>query len=567
VFVDARSIADGTVLEADLCIIGAGAAGIALTRELIGTPIRVAVLESGDTTFDEATQELYAGPVVGLPYFPLDTARLRYFGGTTNHWGGVCRPFEAEDFEAKDWVPLSGWPIGKADLDPFYERARLVSQVNSGDWDLDDWLERDTDEPLPIPPDRVVTRVAQVVKKAARSFGTAYRNELERAANVTVYLRANATEIETDEPGTTATRVRVATLAGSGFSVAARRFVVAVGGIENPRLLLASNSRFPSGLGNGNDLVGRFFLEHPRFLGGMVMPADSHIPVDFYDDHHVVGTELEGYLSISRDILRSERLVDVQIRVTPTFVAPFVKSLDSDDVASLKTLIQATRGGTIDDFGRHLSNVVGDLLTWEQFAIPGSPIPVPYPEVVGRLMRSTPVEAQALIPDLLGDVAAASYAELYDAPVDSLALTPRIESAPDRDSRVSLTTERDPLGVPRAQLDWQLSELDRHSARRALEIVAAEFGRAGLGRVQITFDENTRDWPADLAGGWHHMGTTRMSDSPRTGVVDRDCRVHGFANLYVAGSSVFPTPGSGTPTLTIVALALRLADHLRESFG
>jgi choline dehydrogenase-like flavoprotein len=211
--------------------------------------------------------------------------------------------------------------------------------------------------------------------------------------------------------------------------------------------------------------------------------------------------------------------------------------------------------------------VVGDLLTFESFALPGAPIPVPYPDVVGRLMRATPVELQAAIPDLLGDIAAASYAEIYDAPVDSLALTPRIESAPNRDSRVSLTTERDALGMPRAQLNWQLSEIDRHSARRALEIIAAEIGRAGLGRMQIIFDDKASGWPADLAGGWHHMGTTRMSDDPRTGVVDRDCKVHGFANLYVAGSSVFPTPGSGTPTMTIVALALRLAGQLEKAFA
>jgi choline dehydrogenase-like flavoprotein len=567
VFLDARSIADGTVLDADLCVIGAGAAGITLAQELSGTSIRVAVLESGDVSFDDATQELAAGPVVGLPYFPLDTARLRYFGGSTNHWGGLCRPFEPEDFETKDWVPMSGWPISRTDLDPFYERARVIANVASGDWDLDDWLERDSDEPLPLPPDRVVTRVAQVVKKAVRSFGANYHDDLERAANVTVYLRANAVEIETDEAGSTATRVRAATLSGNRFAVTARRFVVAVGGIENPRLLLASNSRFPAGLGNSNDLVGRYFLEHPRFLGGILMPVDSHIPVDLYDDHHVAGTELEGYLSLSRDVLRAEGMVDVQVRLTPTYAASFVGALDSDDIKSFQVLAGAVHGGKIDDFARHLSNVVGDLLTWQRYTIPGSPIPVPYPEVVGQLMRSTPVEAQSLIPDLLGDVAGAAYADVYDAPVESVALTPRIESAPIPDSRVSLASDRDPLGMPRAQLDWRLSELDRHSARRALEIVAAEIGRGGLGRVKITFDETAHDWPADLAGGWHHMGTTRMSDDPRTGVVDRDCRVHGFANLYIAGSSVFPTPGSGTPTLTIVALALRLADHLRAAFG
>ncbi len=120
-------------------------------------------------------------------------------------------------------------------------------------------------------------------------------------------------------------------------------------------------------------------MEHPRFLGGIVMPADSLISVDFYDDHHVADTELEGYLSLSRDVLRAEQLVDVQVRIGANYVQPFVDALDSDDVTSLKALAKATHGGSLDDFGRHLYDVVGDLLTWERFAIPGSPIPVPYP--------------------------------------------------------------------------------------------------------------------------------------------------------------------------------------------
>jgi choline dehydrogenase-like flavoprotein len=119
--------------------------------------------------------------------------------------------------------------------------------------------------------------------------------------------------------------------------------------------------------------------------------------------------------------------------------------------------------------------------------------------------------------------------------------------------------------MQRIRLDWRLSDQDRHSVARTMELLAAQVGQAGLGRIRITFDEEQQEWPADLAGGWHHMGTTRMSDDPRLGVVDRQCRVHGTTNLFVAGSSVFPTSGSGTPTMLIVALALRLADHMRST--
>jgi choline dehydrogenase-like flavoprotein len=192
---------------------------------------------------------------------------------------------------------------------------------------------------------------------------------------------------------------------------------------------------------------------------------------------------------------------------------------------------------------------------------------MPYPELVGELMRRTPVEQQALIPDVLGDIAGAAYLRLHGAAAESAVLRTRIDPVPDPDSRVTLGDERDALGMRRPRLDWRLGSLDRHSARRTLELIGAEVGRAGLGRIQVTFDEAGDAWPEDLTGGWHHMGTTRMADDPSRGVVDRDCRIHGMADLYVAGSSVFSTPSSGSPTFTALALAMRLADHLTQVLG
>jgi choline dehydrogenase-like flavoprotein len=164
----------------------------------------------------------------------------------------------------------------------------------------------------------------------------------------------------------------------------------------------------------------------------------------------------------------------------------------------------------------------------------------------------------------LGDIATVGYRELFGGlPIEAADLATRIDPLPDRDSRVTLGTERDPIGMRRVELHWALSPLDKWSAIRTLEILGMELGHAGVGRVRVLIDDGDA-WPSDLAGGWHHMGTTRMSDDPAQGVVDRDGRVHGMDDLYIAGSSVFPTAGSGTPTITIVALALRLADHLRE---
>ena len=554
---DARRVAPGATLRADLCIIGAGAAGITLARELIGTRSSVIVLESGGLEHEPETQALYEGRIGGLPYFPLEVARLRFLGGSTNHWGGVCRPFDPLDFETRDWIPFSGWPISRRDLDPYYGRAVEIVGLTSDDFSVESWDERDHQSPLDLGPD-TIPRVAQLVSYDARSF-LRYRDELERAGNLDVQLHANATEIEIDDAGGTVTGVEVATLSGNRFSVAAGSFVLAVGGIENPRLLLASNRRRPAGIGNQHDLVGRFFTEHPRFDAGVVAPTDADLRVGFYEPHEVDQQEIQGYVAFSPEVQAAEELVDVQIFVEPQYEAGFEAALDSEDVDSLRAL---SRGeGSIGDFGTDLMNVVADLTTFRDYTVPGAPLPVPYPDVVKELVESGD-DFRARIPDLFGDVAALAYKRVKGtAPVDQLTLATRLDQAPNPSSRVTLTRSRDALGMPRAEVDWRLSSIDRRSAERAIEIAGAGFASAGLGRVR-TLLADERGWPDDLAGGYHHIGTTRMSDDPKRGVVDRNCRVHGTSNLYVAGSSVFATGGSSTPTLTIVALALRLAEHL-----
>jgi choline dehydrogenase-like flavoprotein len=146
------------------------------------------------------------------------------------------------------------------------------------------------------------------------------------------------------------------------------------------------------------------------------------------------------------------------------------------------------------------------------------------------------------------------------------ALLTRQEQAPNRDSRVTLTSERDAMGMPRVKLDWRLTALDRRSFRGFYEVLGRELGRSGIGRVRMhewVLESESSSWPKSLGGGWHHMGTTRMHPEPRRGVVDANCRVHGLANLYVAGAAVYPTAGCANPTLTLVALTLRLSDHLK----
>ena len=525
--IDARTVPRNTSIETEVCIVGAGAAGITLARDFIGQPFRVCLLESGGPEFDEDTQSLYKGRTIGVPYYPfnppeglhddLSAARLRYFGGTTNHWGGYCRPFDEMDFETRDWIPHSGWPFNKSQLVPFYKRAHSICHLGPFVYDARGWETKET-PCLPFIDERVITKIFQL--SPPTRFGKVYRDEIEYANNIRTYVFANVVDIETTYNAKTVTRLHVATLQGNRFWVSAKLFVLAAGGIENPRLLLLSNKVQAAGLGNQNDLVGRFFMEHQELQTSLFLPSNANTPVGLYAEH-TAGKErmwgIRGILALSPETLRREKLVN------------FTSELEREEpgtlrgVASLRHLLgRIRRGKKPDDFMRHLRNVIADI----------------------------------------DDIAVVAYRKFLSNPIVSYSLISASEQSPNPDSRVTLSTERDRLGQNRVQLDWRLSPIDRMSIRRGYEIIGQELGRAGLGRLKLILDADDRTWP--VRSQCHHMGTTRMHVDPKKGVVNEHCRVHGLSNLFIAGSSVFPTSSSATPTLTIVALTLRLADYIKK---
>jgi choline dehydrogenase-like flavoprotein len=484
--IDARSLESGTVREADVCIVGAGAAGITLARELAGGKLRVALLESGGIEDDPETQELYRGRVHGRAYFTLDAARTRRFGGSTWCWHGLCRPLEPADFEVREWVPDSGWPFGAVELRPFYERAQDVIGLDAFDYGPERWSGEGL-APISLGSD-FESRVFQV---SPLRFGIAYRDDVIQAPNIDTYLFANLTGFSVDTGANRVEAARVATLTGRRFSVRARLFVLATGGIENARLLLASNDVQAAGLGNGRDLVGRYFMEHPHLVAGALLRSSEQVSIDFYRAREAGQIQVAGLLVPSAALQRREK-----------------------------------------------------LLAFGSFLSPSAELP-PFESALSRLVTGM---------DRPGEEPASRAFFFMN----------ECEQAPNAASRVRLDEDRDALGVPRVKLEWRLSNLDRESLRRGHELLAHALGRAGLGRFQVMLDAEDLSWPAGMTGGRHHMGTTRMHASPQHGVVDPDARVHGVANLYVAGSSVFPTSGASNPTLTIVALSLRLAERIRE---
>lgn len=484
---DGRAVRAGETIEADLCLIGAGAAGIAVARELRGSDLSICLLESGGLEADKASQDLYRGEIAGHDYFTLDSCRLRFFGGTTNHWAGNCRPLDPIDFAERAWVPHSGWPIDRETLDPYYERAQPVCELGPYDYDPNAWFGAGREAPLPFDAGRLITVINQY--SPPTRFGARYRTDVTGADNVRTLLHSNVIGMESDESGKRVSSVRVATLSGNRFSVRARAVVLACGGIENARILLASQATAARRLGLRDEFVGRFFMDHVVRPGaGLFVPTHSDFaPRPYMQRVRREQTWLRAVLSPPPKRARSEQILHSRIRLDPQ---PW--AADADGLA------------------RHLQGI----------ASPGRP-------------------ARGL----------------------AFGINVRSEHAPNPESRVALSDDTDALGLPRVRLDWRLSELDHRTLQRSAEIVASEIGRLALGRVRLSRPTPESD---GIRGAWHHMGTTRMSSTPATGVVDADCRVHGVSNLYVAGSSVFPTSGQANPTLTIVALALRLADHLAK---
>lgn len=483
---DARELSDGASLSADLCIVGAGAAGITIARALEGRGMSVIVLESGGFDLEDATDDLARGTLISPQEEDLLTHTKRVFGGTTIVWNGWCMPMRPEDFEPRAWIPESGWPIGYADLVPYYRRAQRVLGLGGFEYDVRVLSARGA---RPLIDERSTTIESSIFQFSQPvRFGTAYRTEVQEMIDVRVLLHANVVDLGL--AGDRVSRVEVRVLDGPSFTVEADRFVLAMGSVQNARLLLSSD------VANGSGLVGRYFMSHPHFLHSLawVRPSSfddrfyrSHMLDTYYEDGTRKTQRVQGMLSLSAEVLASEQLLDCSVQLTDS---------------------------TWDDIREHITD---------------------------------PAPARGLIP---------RGGEL-EVVVGGL----RGELPPHRDNRVTLADDRDALGVRRPRVEWQFREDVDRAHKRAMTILGAELGALGLGRLYSPNDDRGGYGGQPYAGG-HHMGGTRMAARADDGVVDPDCRTFDVENLYIAGASIFRTVGRPNPTLTLVALAERLADHL-----
>jgi choline dehydrogenase-like flavoprotein len=494
-FLDARALPRDSILTPDLAIIGGGPAGISLALAMADSGQNVLLLESGGLTFEAAAQKLYQGSETGVSYVALDGGRLRFLGGSTNHWGGWCRPLDKIDFENRDWVPHSGWPFARSEIEPYFARAQ--SLVEAGPWiyDAADQAASDSGPVLRLAPGGVYTSWFQFSKSRGGNlpthFGERYQNDLKRAPRVMPLLNANVTGIRLSANASQVERLDIATLSGNRLMVKPRYTVLAAGAIENARLLLASNDVAATGVGNGNDLVGRFFADHPipRNVATMVLFDGGMGP--FYSNFLTLpnGAVLRAALSPRAEFLRAH-------------------------------------------------GVVGSLTTVE------------------NEVKLDPLATAAVV-----TTAQALGVDASDAKAFSLGCG--MELVPDPERRLTLGEERDALGLPRLNLHMTISDSDFAHFRQTLTELGRQLLAAKTGMIHLSYSQR-HEWLAAMDWGNHHLGTTRMNADPRQGVVDAASKVHGVANLYIAGSSVFPTYGSSNPTMNLVALTLRLADLLKK---
>jgi len=517
------------IIDTDVCIIGAGPAGLTIARSFAGSAIRVVILESGGLEFERKSQRLAKGINAGVHYEALDLCRVRKFGGSTGKfgWGGWCKPLSEIDFGHRPWFPMSGWPVTRGELQPYYIKALDTLQLPSSfSFDTSQAEIKAQADRLDLAGSPITVEESLLAPSTGHCLSDA-AGEIRSAENILVLLHAAATEIMADSVTRRATGVRGRSLSGRPFSVTAQWIVLAAGGIENPRLMLQSTRNYPKGIGNEHDLVGRCFMENPRFHWGRLTGEDLPSVIrQFYPanavrrrlSHAVPGQAVGGLgFTVRPEIQHNEQLLNARTWIYP---AP-----------------AASEG----DGGRELRESIFWL---KKSRMPDAPI---------RRAVNIALDLPNAIKTTISYLRPSKHWEFVTV----------MEQEPILKSRVTLDTRRDALGLRAARLEWHLGPHVERTLRRNQELLVETLSKLGV-TCSAKMPRARKSEIELVRWVWHHMGTTRMSDDPTQGVVDRDCRVHDFENLYVAGSSVFPTGGNDMPTLTIVALAHRLADHLKQ---
>lgn len=548
---DGRNIETGTEFEADIAIVGAGAAGITLALALIRKlpKLKIIVTEAGGTRFDFALQsDFFKGEDVNNPaHPPLELYRRRMFGGTTSIWGGRCIPMSPDDFTPRRDLGREGWPIPYEEVARFYPEALQI--LEAGVWEFKAQLALSSSSPAANETPSINGLELNRIERFSppTDMGSRYRKELESAENLSLLLNTSCTRILTDHQGKVGRGLELK--AGQqSFIVRARSIVLAAGGLETPRLLLWSRNSKGCGLGNESGQVGRNYMTH--FAGDLGQ-------VRFSDPD--VGRRLDYFMSRDGIWCRRLLLLDEATRREhglPNFVLrPSIPAIhDASHGNAILSAAYFTKRFMVQEYARRLSAMPSLSETSNtSLKAHAANILTGMPGLSGFAVRWF---RQRILPERkLPSLFLTNGTGIY--PLDF-----NVEQLPDPGSRVMLGERLDANGMPCLKVDWRVPPDMPERLLRIYQVMNRKMVKAGLGTIQISNSEKERVGDLCMAQGGHHIGTARMSANPANGVVDPDLQLWGTKGVYVLGSAVFPTCGFANPTLTIVALALRLAGHL-----
>ena len=513
----------------DVCIIGGGVSGLVLARELLSEKRDVMVIEAGDVDFNSVTQQSYAAEILP-PGFPDTTkTRLKMLGGSSNHWENSVERLDPIDFEKRDWVPDSGWPISYSEIEPYYKIAEDYCSVGADGYDPEYWMEELGFENICKSSEDVELAVAKSALPPTR-FYEKYKPDLEAGQNLRIILNASAVGATFDRSNRTIKSIDFKSTGESVHRINAKIFCLCAGGIENARLLLSLNEKNNDAMGNGFSNVGRYLMEHPVVRAAHFYPLNCQKLHDVFNGLVDRGRIIKSRLKLTDSCQRKNQTNNLRF-----YMAPQGEIVMSHGIASSHALVESFKQGQWPDhFGKHLVNILTDM-----------------DSIIGAMQR----DGETVIGVPNGD----SFSGYQ-----SIAM---IEQTPDRENKVVLGKDLDNFGMKKIRIDWRVTDLDRSLTWKSLGIVSRDEALNRIGRFRLLREREIRIWGNQMGYSAHHIGTTRMHNSEKNGVVNSNCLIYGTRNFYIAGSSIFPTGGHVPPTLTIVALTVRLADFLKRQFN
>lgn len=562
---DTDDLIHDDVVNVDVCIIGAGPAGMATANEFLNTDLKVALLESGGKKYIHPIQLLSEGLLSGHLFEPQESTHLRQIGGTANNWilqmtdeqyGYRYTPLDEVDFETRDYIPHSGWPISKKDLDPYYARAHATCGVGTYDYTAQYWA-RGKFQPIKLNEDKVYNSVFTF--GPTKKFTDEIPEKITNSRNLTLYYHATVVELLCDQSSDVVTTAVVRMFDGKEIYFKAKQFIITSNALQTPRLLLNSTKTHKNGIGNQNDNVGRYYMDHNLVACGHFYPHDPKFinEMGFYDMQGVDGTTVLGRLNLNPEFMTANWLRNIAVMFFPTeWNQVDLDAMNSLNSIKLPNFHKKTALRYPIELGKHLIRLISKpKALWIHFhnIFQGR----------NRLIRAVYEYLRFGVPIFLG-LGRGGWSRMAnnEGKYNKFELLGIVEQSPNPENRLTLLDEKDALGCPKTKVHYICSDEDILSVTKAQSVFGEVLEESGLGRYEPP--KISAEVMKTITGLHHMMGTTRMSDDPKTGVVDRDCCVHGMKNLFIAGSAVFPTGGYGNPTLTNLALSIRVADKVKK---